>query len=373
MKTIQRTLILTAISAATLLLTTPSIWAGEGHDHGDAPAAANISGPKRLPDGNVFLPKPAQHQMLVRTIAIEPAQLPRSTELTGKVIMDASAGGKVQPIQSGRIETYGAGLPNLGQAVKKGQVLAYVVSSATALERSSQASQIAELKANQQTIEKRVQRLNALSDTVPRKDIEAAQGELVSIQERLKALSVGLSAKEALIAPISGVIATSNAVAGQVVDARDVVFEIIDTSQLRIEALAYDTQLLGNIASASVMLNDVPVPLAFVGTARALKEQALPIHFRAQNAGLKNFAIGQTLTITVQQKKMLTGFALPNSSIVKNQSNQAAVWVKTAPERFEVRTVLTEPLDAARAVVLSGLVAGDRVVVQAANLISQVR
>jgi hypothetical protein len=311
--------------------------------------------------------------MLVRTATIEQAQLPRSTELTGKVIMDPSAGGKVQPIQAGRIETNGTGLPNLGQSVRKGQVLAYVVSSASALERSSQASQIAELKANQQTVEKKVQRLTTLSDTVPRKDIEAAQGELQSIQDRLKALSVGLSAKEALIAPISGVIATVNVVAGQVVDARDVAFEIVDASQLRIEALAYDTQLLGNIASASVMLNGVAVPLTFVGTARSLREQALPIQFRAQNANLKEFAIGQTLNIVVQQKSSLTGFALPSSAIVKNPSNQTAVWVKTAPERFEIRTVLTEALDASRAVVVSGLKAGDRVVVQAANLISQVR
>ncbi len=50
-----------ALAAALLVLAAPAL-AGEGHDHGDAAPAANSNGPKRLPDGSVFLPKPAQRQ-----------------------------------------------------------------------------------------------------------------------------------------------------------------------------------------------------------------------------------------------------------------------------------------------------------------------
>jgi hypothetical protein len=49
------------------------------------------------------------------------------------------------------------------------------------------------------------------------------------------------------------------------------------------------------------------------------------------------------------------------------------VWVKTAPERFEPRTVTTEPLDGVNAAVTSGLEPGDRVATQGATLINQVR
>ena len=38
--------------------------------------------------------------------------------------------------------------------------------------------------------------------------------------------------------PASGVIASANVVAGQVVDARELVFEIVDPSRLRVEASA---------------------------------------------------------------------------------------------------------------------------------------
>ena len=78
--------------------------AGEGHDHGDAPAAPSANGPQRQPDGSVFLPKPAQRQLGVRTMVTEEADLSRSVELNGKVLMDPNAGGKVQPLIVGLIE-----------------------------------------------------------------------------------------------------------------------------------------------------------------------------------------------------------------------------------------------------------------------------
>jgi hypothetical protein len=55
----------------------PPTLAGPGHDHGDAPAAPSVNGPQRLPDGSVFLPKPAQRQLGVRTLPTEAAALPR--------------------------------------------------------------------------------------------------------------------------------------------------------------------------------------------------------------------------------------------------------------------------------------------------------
>ena len=64
---------------------------------------------------------------------------------------------------------------------------------------------------------------------------------------------------------------------------------------------------------------------------------------------------------------------MPVASLMKNPANQTVVWVKTAPERFEPRTVTTEPLDGVNASVTSGLEPGDRVATQGATLINQVR
>ena len=90
------------VVAASALFVTLAV-AGEGHDHGDAAPAVSGDGdgPKRLPDGSVFLPKPAQRQIGVRTLVLTDAELPRSLELAGKVVMDPNAGGKVQALVGG--------------------------------------------------------------------------------------------------------------------------------------------------------------------------------------------------------------------------------------------------------------------------------
>lgn len=364
------------ISAAALVLSlgiAMPVLAGEGHDHGVGPAAPSANGPQRLPDGSVFLPKPAQRQLGVRTLPTEAAELPRSFELNGKVVMDPNAGGKVQPLNAGRIEPGPRGLPNIGQAVRKGEVLAYVVPSAAPIERSNQAAQLAELRAAKSLADKRVARLKELADTVPRKDIEAAESEAQSLAERIAAVGTGLSSREALMAPVSGVIASANAVAGQVVDARELVFEIVDPARLRIEALAFDLALAAGVGSASLAVGNERVPLTFVGAARSLREQALPLAFRAEGKALTALAVGQPVRVFVQGKEKVKGIAVPVASLMKNPANQTIVWVKAAPERFEPRTVTVEPLDGVSVAVTSGLRAGDRVATQGATLINQVR
>jgi len=360
-------------SIVVVLSALPQAQAGEGHDHGDGGAAPSANGPQRLPDGSVFLPKPAQRQLGVRTMVTEEAELPRSVELTGKVLMDPNAGGKVQPLNAGRIEPGPRGLPNPGQSVRKGEVLAYVVTSVAPIDRANQAAQLAELRASKSLADKRVARLKELADTVPRKDIEAAESEAASLSDRIAAVGSGLSTREALVAPVSGVIASAHVVAGQVVDARESLFEIVDPRRLRIEALAFDPALATNVGQATLVIGEQRVPLEFIGAARSLREQALPLSFRAQGAALDTLAVGQPVRVFVQTKGRVKGVAVPAASLMKNPANQTIVWVKTAPERFEPRTVTTEALDGVNVAVTSGLKAGDRVATQGATLINQIR
>ena len=369
----KRTLIASSLGLLLAFTGIAPVHAGEGHDHGDAPAAPSANGPQRQPDGSVFLPKPAQRQLGVRTLVTEVAELPRTVELGAKVLMDPNAGGKVQALNAGRIEPGPRGLPNAGQAVRKGEVLAYVVSSAAPIERSNQAAQLAELRAAKALADKRVARLQELADTMPRKEIEAAESEVTSLAARIAAVGGGLSNREALVAPVSGVIASAHVVAGQVVDARELIFEIVDPSRLRIEALAFDAALAANIGGATMAVGGKRVPLIFVGASRSLREQALPLSFRAQGEALDQLAVGQPVRVFVQTKDKVKGLSVPVASLMKNPANQTVVWVKTAPERFEARAVTTEPLDGVNAAVTSGLEPGDRVATQGATLINQVR
>jgi len=346
-----------------------------GHDHGSPPQVVG-SGPQRLPDGSVYLPKVAQRQLGVRTQVAEQGQSPRTFELFGKIVMDPNAGGKVQPTIAGRIEVGPRGLPALGQSVRKGEVLAYVRPSTGAIERANQAAQAAEMRANLSLAEKRLARLQQLEGSVPQKEIDAAKAEVQSLTERLAVVGSSLSGTEALVAPVSGVIASAAAVSGQVVDAREVLFEIVDPGRLQVEAIAHDPKLAAHIRGATARVDtNVSIPLTFVGAGRSLREQALPVMFRfaAGKQPLPSMTIGQPLTVLAQTDEVVSGFAIPASSIVKDRNNQDIVWVHVAAERFAPRTIRYVPTDGVTATIVDGVAKGDRVVVQGTSLLNQVR
>ena len=365
-----------ALLMATVLSAPLPALAGPGHDHGDAPPAPTGNGPSRQPDGSVFLPKPAQRQLGVRTLVTATGQHAKAFELAGTVVMDPNAGGKVQAVLAGRLEAGPKGLPGVGQAVRKGEVLAYVVPTAGAIERSNQLAQQAELRAARDLAARRVERLTELADTVPRKDIEAAESELQSLTQRLGAVGAGLATRDALVAPVSGVIASANAVAGQVVDARELVFEVVDPSRLRIEALAYDPAQAQSVAGATLAVGGQRVPLRFVGAARSLRDQAQPLQFAGDSSvlgTLAHLAIGQPVRVFVQSTDKVDGVQVPAAALLRNPANQTIVWVKESPERFAPRVVTAVPLDGTSVAVTSGLKPGDRVATQGATLINQVR
>lgn len=370
----SRTVLTLAASALAtfLMLPSESAFAGPGHDHGDAAPAASSDSPKRQPDGSVFLPKPSQRQLQVRTIVVKSEAVAQTVELLGKVIADPNAGGKVQPLQAGRIETTSRGLPNLGQAVRKGDVLAIVRTTVSPIERANQGAQSAELRSNLELARKRLARLEQLEGTVPQKDIESARADVQSLGARAALVAPSVSTSESLVAPISGVIAASNVVAGQVVDAREVLFEIIDPARLMIEATAFDAALSSNIAAASLALPDnQSLKLNFSGAGRSLREGAIPLQFRT--SGAAPLAVGQSVKLIVQTKSQTQGFVVPTASIVKNPSNQDIVWVHTGEEQFAARPVRWIALDGSRVAIVDGIKADERVVTQGAALLNQVR
>ena len=64
---------------------------------------------------------------------------------------------------------------------------------------------------------------------------------------------------------------------------------------------------------------------------------------------------------------------LPATAIVKDRNNQDIVWVHVGAERFVPRTVRYVPSDGVTSIVVDGVAKGDRIVVQGASLLNQVR
>ncbi len=355
---------------------------GEDHSHDIAPPevarefdprAPEVARARRMPDGSLFVPKAAQRAIGVRHLIAEVRDMPLSVQLNGRVIANPASGGRVQALQPGRIAPGPGGLPLPGQRVARGQVLALLHPATSSIERGNQQDRLAELEAELAIAERRHARYLQLEGVVPQKDVDAARDERDALRKRRAAVAASLGTAEALRAPVSGVIGATHVMAGQVVDAREILFEIVDPARLAVEALAYDAALAATIRSASATLPGAEtLPLTFLGGARVLREQALPLLFRIDVPDAP-VAVGEPLTVIAQTRTTQRGVALPAAALVKNGTGAGAVWIRDGAERFILRAVEAQALDAATVVVSAGLAAGERVVTAGASLLSQIR
>ncbi len=341
-----------------------------------APAAGTPGAPaalQRLADGSLFVPKPVQRQLGLRTQQARIGDLAATVELNGKIIADPNTGGRVQAPFPGSVMPGPKGMPTPGRKVVKGEVLAWLRPVAGAIERGNQKAQLAELEAQLAIADGRVKRFEQLEGAVPKKEIDAARIEHGALQKRRALISASIDSAEPLLAPGAGVISASHhLVAGQIVDAREVLFEIVDPERLAVEALAYDPGIGASLVSASALAEQTPLELKYVGGGRQLREQALPLLFRIVSAN-STVAVGQPVKVIVRTAHEVKGAAVPRSALTKVGAGETALWVHAEAERFVVRKVRVQALDAANVAIVDGLHQGDRVVIEGAGLLSQVR
>lgn len=343
-----------------------------------APPAVSSEAPQRQADGSLFVPKPLQRSLGILTQLAQAGEFPRVVEMPARVVADPAYAGRVQATQPGTVAAGSRGMVLMGAKVRKGEVLATLVPTIEAAARADRQSTLAQLAAQASVLEKRLERLAQLEGSVPRKEVEQARIELDSLHARRAALAGGLNGRLALTAPVDGVVAASFVTAGQVVDARETLFEIVDPRRLAVEARAFDAALAQRIgrATASTGEGGVRLDLDFVGAGRTLREQALPVLFRIRSTregAPPPVAVGQPLKVLAEAGGTLRGVAVPAAAAARSGGNDTVVWLHESAERFVPRRVKALPLDAERLLVTEGLKGGERVVVQGVQSLTQVR
>lgn len=362
----------------TTLVIASASKAHNGEDHSaPTPVSSNVTvtsdRPQRLPDGRVFIPKTSQYTLGLRTLMAVSASHAKTLVLNGHVQADPSAYGVVAATGNGRLSAPDKGFPALGSSVKKGQLLGWIEPVFDPIEHGRQTQQIADLNGRIAVLQDRTNRFKGLEDYVPKNEREQVAAELAAARQSRQELMGSLNKRQELRAPISGQLAQIHAPMGSVLTAGQLIFTLIDTSRLQIEALGFDLQLVRDIhaASARTARGDI-LALTPLGAGVQLKEQALPILFRV-DSGAKALAVGEPLEVNVQVGGKIQGFALPLTALVNHPQGGSGVWLMMGPEFFQLHRVVTQPLDASHVVITQGVQAGDRVVVERAALISQIR
>lgn len=336
-----------------------------------APKAVPRDAAQRLADGAVLLPKPSQRILGVRTLVASAGDFPRVVELPGRVIPDANASGLVQTAVGGRLAPPEGGFKPLGTRVKAGDVLAYVHPPIAASDLKDLQQQGYELDQQLAIVQRRYDRLSAIKDAVTAREVEETELELKGLKTRRANLERVQREPEALRAPVAGVIASADAVAGQMADPNTVVFRIIDPDRLWVEALSFEPDA-GRDGAQGRLADGRPVALAFLGAGLSDRNQAMPIQFAITHDS-QGLRVGQRLTVLAASGAPRTGIALPREAVVRGANGEAVVYEHTRAELFVPREVRVEPLDATRMLVVAGLEPGRRVVTAGAELIGQVR
>lgn len=366
---------LMAIAGGGLLLETAR---GAGGDTAVRPAASGatvIDSPRRLPDGHVFVPKPTQRLLDVRTEQLAPQSAQRAVSLIGRIIADPNSTSLVQSINGGRVMAPDGGLPRIGQAVRKGDLLARIEPTLPQADRTTILEKLGEVEQLIAVAEARLRRIRILVEkkVTPESQLVDAEAEMEGLRKRRQVLLEIRVEPEALRAQTSGVIAAARVVPGQVVQAQDVLFQIVDPRSLWVEALVYgeiDPAALGH-ATATVP-GRPPFALRLQGFSHALQQHASVVQFVVENppAGL---SIGAPVNVIAASGEPVTALIVPKDAVVRSINGEAIVWRHEDPELFEPRPVRTVPFDATRVIIAAGVAKGDRVVVRASDLVNQVR
>jgi membrane fusion protein, heavy metal efflux system len=162
-------------------------------------------------------------------------------------------------------------------------------------------------------------------------------------------------------------------VPGQVVQAQDVLFQIVDPQSLWVEALVYgeiDPSALGEATATAP--GRPPLKLRFHGFSHALQQHASVVQFKIENPPA-NLSIGLPVNVIAASGEPVTALVVPKDAVVRSANGEAIVWRHEEPELFEPRPVRVTPFDAARVIIAAGAGKGDRVVVRASDLVNQVR
>lgn len=364
------------LGVALIVANTPAL-AHEGHSHDEAEksAALPMTGDRaaRLPSGTIFIPKPVQRIFGLRTEMTETRNFKQAIELPGRVIPDPNASGFVQAAVGGRLAPPAGGFPQLGTPVKQGDVLAYVTQPMQAIDVSDMRQRQGELDQQISIVDRRLKRQESLapSGAVAQALVEETRLELQGLRERRASLDKTRREPEELIAPVAGVIAEGRPIAGQIVQSNAVIFQIVDPAKLWIEALSFQSLREVKDASAKTSAGNA-LAIAFRGSGLADRSQSIPVHFAIEK-GAEGLRAGEFVTVFAQTGNGKDGIALPRGAVIRAANGQDFIYEHVGAERFEARPVRTEPLDGERMLIVAGIDAGKRIVVQGAELVGHVR
>jgi len=321
------------------------------------------------------------------------AELPKQINSTGRVVPVPSNRALVAPPVGGIIDT--RPLPQIGQRVVRGQLLATVLQTPTAAEaaqihiensrvdaerrRLAQAEIEARARLNAAAAEadraKRLLEVKAYSQRqleTAEADRKAAEAILAGVQEQIRALQASPTASNYQVtAPISGTVVMLKKSPGEEVHAGEAILEIVALDRVWVEAPIFEKDLgrvkkdIGAVfTTAAYPDKEFQGRLVSIGSVVDEQSRAASAVFEVNNAsGDLKLGMQANLRLGVGTKTKV--LLVPKESILDNEGKKI-VYVLRTGEEFERRDVLVGDEYGGMIAIVSGVKPGERVVTQGA-------
>lgn len=313
--------------------------------------------------------------------AIKPNTVVDSLQVPARVDLNQQRIARIGASVTGRVSEIKA---MLGQPVKKGESLAILNSSELSMAQSDY------LKASSQVNLRRlaVQRAQRLleSDVIAAAELQDRQGmlteaevDLQAAQDRLRVMGMTeadlkqLAKKRSIhsfspvLSNIDGVVIERNITLGQVVQPADALYTVADLSQVWLVAEIPEQQAhwahAGDAADAEIPASpEKNVHGKLVYVADLINPETRTVTVRMEVPNPKRDLKPQMLATVLIHKYGVQSLTLPDKAVFRDE-NRDYVFVETQPNRFQMRQVQLGEAEGHDRPVLSGLNAGERVVV----------
>lgn len=316
----------------------------------------------------------------IKTAAVEMSALPQTVALTGEVIADPDRAAKITTRVAGRIVEV---FVKEGDRVKSGALIAIVESPELAKARAAFTAANARYRSAQRNAERLAN--VAAKGLASGQEVQAAQAEASALEAEARAARQtldafgpsatedgGSAARLQLRSPIAGGVLSRDAVRGQTVNADHVVATIADLSKAYFTARLFEKDLarIRPGAAGEVRLNAYPNEV-FEGAVDSVGKQLDPtartvlarIAVKDHGGLLKVGLFGTALIVVPDRAPRTPRVVVPLSAVTKI-ADREVVFVREPDQDFEVHPVTLGRSAAGRVEILSGLRAGEHVVVE---------
>ncbi|HDS1765794.1 efflux RND transporter periplasmic adaptor subunit [Pseudomonas putida] len=303
----------------------------------------------------------------VQLAAAGPRELGTAISFPGEIRFDEDRTAHVVPRVPGVVEAVQA---ELGQAVRRGQVLAVIASQQISDLRSEQQAAQRRLELARLTFQREQQlwqeRISAEQDYLQaRQTLQEAEIALANARQKVAAVGpAGAGNRYELRAPFDAVVVEKHLTVGEVVDATSNAFTLSDLSRVWATFAVAPRDLDKVVTGRDVRVSapdlgaQVQGKVNYVGSLLGEQNRAATVRATLANPN-GAWRPGLFVNVAVSVDRFEAAVAVPESAL-QTWEAQTVVFARTA-EGFEARPVKTGRRDAGQVEITSGLAAGTQV------------